>query len=86
MTTLLGASSLILAEAIKTPPKAKLISDTKRIPQESKRKVVETTKENPYKWEIVWRNVLAFAYLHTAALYGLFIFLFLCQWKTSIFC
>lgn len=25
-----------------------------------------------YKWKIVWRNVIAFVYLHVGALYGLY--------------
>ncbi|KAJ8675169.1 hypothetical protein QAD02_010955 [Eretmocerus hayati] len=30
--------------------------------------------EQKYKWKIVWRNVIAFVYLHIGALYGLYLF------------
>ncbi|XP_026281147.1 acyl-CoA Delta-9 desaturase-like [Frankliniella occidentalis] len=30
--------------------------------------------EDPYAWHIVWRNVIAFAYLHYAAVRGLYVF------------
>ncbi|XP_014289670.1 acyl-CoA Delta-9 desaturase [Halyomorpha halys] len=33
----------------------------------------KTEKEDPYAWKIVWRNVLAFVYLHVGALYGLYL-------------
>ncbi|XP_015839872.1 acyl-CoA Delta(11) desaturase isoform X1 [Tribolium castaneum] len=36
------------------------------------------------RWQIVWRNVLIFAYLHYAAFYGLYYMLTLAQWKSII--
>ncbi|XP_049820262.1 acyl-CoA Delta-9 desaturase-like isoform X2 [Aethina tumida] len=50
-------------------------------------KVTETRKPNQstgpkYKWEIVWRNVIAFIYLHTFGLYGLYLLFNGCQLKT----
>lgn len=30
-------------------------------------------RKDGYEWQIVWRNVLAFAYLHVGALYGLYL-------------
>lgn len=35
-----------------------------------------------YKWHIVWRNVLAFIYLHTFGLYGMYLVFTTAMWKT----
>ncbi|XP_014252741.1 acyl-CoA Delta(11) desaturase-like [Cimex lectularius] len=42
-------------------------------------------KEEEYKLTIVWRNVILFAYLHLAAVYGLYSLVFEAQWKTVLF-
>ncbi|KAF6213874.1 hypothetical protein GE061_011599 [Apolygus lucorum] len=39
-----------------------------------------TTKK--YKWKIVWRNVIAFIYLHIASLYGIYLAAVVCKWET----
>lgn len=36
------------------------------------------------KIKIVWRNVILFAYLHAAALYGAYLMLFSASWPTVI--
>lgn len=33
----------------------------------------------------VWRNIILFAYLHLAAIYGGYLFLFSAKWQTDIF-
>jgi len=35
------------------------------------------------KIRLVWRNIIAFVYLHIAAVYGLYLFFMSAQWKTS---
>lgn len=35
--------------------------------------------------QLVWRNILLFAYLHIAALYGGYLFLFSAKWQTDVF-
>lgn len=40
---------------------------------------------DPYPRKLVWRNIIAFAYLHIAALYGGYLFLFSAKWQTDIF-
>lgn len=35
--------------------------------------------------KLVWRNIILFAYLHLAAVYGLWLMLVSAQWKTGIF-
>lgn len=37
------------------------------------------------RWQIVWRNVMIFLYLHYATFYGLYYTFALGQWKTIIF-
>lgn len=37
------------------------------------------------KWEIVWRNVILFAFLHLGGLYGGYLFFFKAMWRTSLF-
>lgn len=37
------------------------------------------------KISLVWRNIILFAYLHLAAVYGLWLMLSSAQWKTGIF-
>lgn len=37
------------------------------------------------KLQLVWRNVILFAYLHIAALYGAFLFLTAAKWQTDVF-
>lgn len=35
--------------------------------------------------QLVWRNIILFAYLHLAALYGGYLFLFSAKWQTDVF-
>ncbi|KAL3279063.1 hypothetical protein HHI36_016577 [Cryptolaemus montrouzieri] len=37
-----------------------------------------------YKWHIVWRNVIAFVYLHTFSIYGLYLGIFYAKWLTVL--
>lgn len=39
-------------------------------------------KVQEYKLQIVWRNVLLFAYLHLAAVYGAYLMIFEAKWFT----
>uniref|UniRef100_A0A1B6ILB5 Fatty acid desaturase domain-containing protein n=1 Tax=Homalodisca liturata TaxID=320908 RepID=A0A1B6ILB5_9HEMI len=39
---------------------------------------------NEYKRELVWRNIILFAYLHLAALYGAYLMLTAASWPTVI--
>lgn len=38
--------------------------------------------QESYKWDLVWRNVILFAYLHAAALFGLYLMCFSASWYT----
>lgn len=35
--------------------------------------------------QLVWRNIILFTYLHLAAIYGGYLFLFSAKWQTDIF-
>ncbi|CAH0558582.1 unnamed protein product [Brassicogethes aeneus] len=50
------------------PPKPKIIYNKPSQPQ--------------YEWQIVWRNVIAFIYLHSFAIYGLYLLFAACKTKT----
>ncbi|CAH0549543.1 unnamed protein product [Brassicogethes aeneus] len=50
------------------PPKPKVINNQPSQPQ--------------YEWEIVWRNVILFLYLHPFAIYGLYLLVIACKIKT----
>ncbi|KAH0950952.1 hypothetical protein HN011_004075 [Eciton burchellii] len=39
-----------------------------------------------YEWKIVWRNVIAFVYLHVGALYGLYIAVTAAKFYTCLWC
>lgn len=40
---------------------------------------------NRRKYKLVWRNIILFAYLHIAALYGLWLMLSSAKWTTTVF-
>lgn len=49
-----------------------LAAETVKTEQNDKLSNHDDFDENdPYKWRISWRNVLAFIYLHAASFYGL---------------
>lgn len=77
---LLGTSALFLAEA--TTQQESLKSQSCVQQYTTKRPVSNLGEKPKYRWEIVWRNVIAFLYLHTFAFYGLYLALFVCTWKT----
>lgn len=48
--------------------------------------VAQEAKAVPeYRWQIVWRNVAIFIYLHVAAIYGLYLGITRAQWPTFFF-
>jgi len=44
--------------------------------------VTKSQSKSPYKLEIVWRNVILFALLHLASVYGLYLLVFNAKWAT----
>lgn len=80
---LLGTSALFLAEATN---QESLKSQTCVQQQFTNKRPVSKVEKPKYRWEIVWRNVIAFLYLHTFAIYGLYLAFFVCTWKTFVWC
>lgn len=44
----------------------------------------EVSKPDNRKLQLVWRNIILFAYFHLAALYGLYLVFVSAQWKTTV--
>lgn len=63
-----------------------IISKSTTLPQVLQPAVPESKTTPQYRWQIVWRNVAIFIYLHAAAIYGLYIGLGKAKWQTNIFC
>lgn len=73
-----GSTGLFLAgaEVISSPPIT---------PKEPVSKRPGPVRERPqYPWKIVWRNVIAFIYLHVGAVYGLYLCFVAAKWQTVI--
>ncbi|KAI9579170.1 acyl-CoA Delta(11) desaturase-like [Glossina fuscipes] len=47
--------------------------------------VTQLKKAENRKLELVWRNIILFSYVHVAALYGAYLFLFQAKWATVFF-
>ncbi|KAK4883051.1 hypothetical protein RN001_006370 [Aquatica leii] len=80
---LIGSSALFLAEATSTD-NTELSTKSKHQPQTQVVKPIPPSIYPKYKWNVVWRNVIAFLYLHIAGLYGFYLILFVCSWKTTV--
>ncbi|KAF2879887.1 hypothetical protein ILUMI_26282 [Ignelater luminosus] len=83
---LLGNSALFLAEATTTEEPVPQVINRTTHRQNINAKQSSKLGHPRYRWQIVWRNVLAFAYLHTAGLYGLYLLVFACTGKTFLWC
>lgn len=81
---LLGTSALFLAEATSAEPVQIISQKSNTTPLPQPKQITARSNQPQYRWQIVWRNVIAFMYLHIFAIYGLYLFLFVCTWKTFI--
>lgn len=43
---------------------------------------IKTQSKSTYKMQIVWRNVILFALLHIASVYGLYLLILKAKWAT----
>lgn len=83
---LFGTTGVLLAEAT--------IEDTKTIkkqapinlPKEKINNEIYPGTDKNYKWVFVWRNTLAFIYLHTAAIFGLYLIFTKAHSSTILYC
>lgn len=81
---LLGNSTLFLAETNSAEP-VQIISKPglqQDVTPAIKPQIKSTLPQ--YRWQIVWRNVFIFIYLHIAALYGLYYTITAAQLKTLL--
>lgn len=78
---LFGNSATIFLEASQQGVKQEKPADLKIVKQKSK--APQTPK---YKWNIVWRNVIAFLYLHIGAMYGIYLFTSKAKFLTFLWC
>lgn len=84
---LFGTSGVLLAEATIEDPKSLKSVQPEYQPQPQKRAAepYPGTDKN-YKWTFVWRNTLAFIYLHIAAFYGYYLMFTKANASTNIWC
>ncbi|KAK5650535.1 hypothetical protein RI129_001564 [Pyrocoelia pectoralis] len=80
---LVGTAALFLTEATSEDDSVSLTAKSvHHHPQTKIAKQPCRSIKPKYRWKVVWRNVFAFVYLHVAGLYGLYLLLFVCSWKT----
>lgn len=65
---LFGTSATLLLEASQQG-----ISQEKSVTKPEPSLIKIKSDKPKYKWHIVWRNVIAFVYIHAAAVYGLYL-------------
>ena len=82
------ASALFLAEAEGSvvyqskSQKPASVARSKSLPQKEHDEGEQPTKQ--YKWDIRWRNVIAFLYLHIFTLYGIYLMFTAAKYQTII--
>lgn len=80
---LFGSSATLFLEASQQDVSQKKSAAEKTLTQ--KLLVQKAQSANPeYRWKIVWRNMIAFAYLHLGALYGLYILIVAAKFYTFL--
>ncbi|XP_033226668.1 (11Z)-hexadec-11-enoyl-CoA conjugase-like [Belonocnema kinseyi] len=67
--TLFGSSATLLLEASQHG----ISQEKKSVPKPELSLSKARSDEKKYKWHVVWRNVIAFVYIHGAAVYGLYL-------------
>lgn len=81
---LFGTSATLYSEAAQQGVHQEKSVPEKESPQKLTVQKSSTSPAQKYKWNIVWRNVIAFLYLHIGAVYGLYIMLTVTQYKTIV--
>lgn len=71
---LFGSSATLFLEATQQNVSQKKPTSEKAATQQLSSQKAQNAKSK-YQWNIVWRNVIAFVYLHLGALYGLYLLL-----------
>lgn len=86
---LFGSTGVLLAEATIEDPKTLKVPTpvhTEHQPQQKKSVEPYPGTDKNYKWTFVWRNTLAFIYLHLAAFYGYYLMFTKAHAATNITC
>ncbi|XP_015515262.1 acyl-CoA Delta-9 desaturase [Neodiprion lecontei] len=71
---LLGSTATLFLEATQQDIRQSKTPESVPSTSKSTAQTAQTRDEPKYKWRIVWRNVIAFLYLHIGALYGFYLF------------
>lgn len=81
---LFGSSATLFLEASQQDVSQEKSTAEKTV-KSQKLSVQKTQSANPkYQWKIVWRNMIAFTYLHLGALYGLYILIVAAKFYTTL--
>ncbi|KAL0132488.1 hypothetical protein PUN28_000322 [Cardiocondyla obscurior] len=80
---LFGSSATLFLEASQQDVSQNKSSTEKSVAQTLQVQKTQSSKPK-YQWKIVWRNMIAFAYLHLGALYGLYLLLVAASVYTTI--
>lgn len=80
---LFGSSATLFLEASQQDVSQKKSTAEKSATQNLSLQKTQGTKPK-YQWKIVWRNVIAFIYLHGGAVYGLYLLITVAQLYTLL--
>lgn len=80
---LFGNSATLFLEASQQDISQKKSAAEKAVTQKLSLQKAQNSKPK-YQWKIVWRNVIAFVYLHLGALYGLYLCLTAAKLYTTL--
>jgi stearoyl-CoA desaturase (delta-9 desaturase) len=81
------ASALFLAEAegsVVYQSKSQKPASVVRSRSAPQKENEEDQPINQYKWDIRWRNVIAFIYLHVFAFYGIYLMFTVAKYQTIV--
>jgi len=80
---LFGNSATLFLEASQQDVSQNKSATEKTVTQKLSNQKAQSSKPK-YQWKIVWRNMIAFAYLHLGALYGLYILITAAKFYTFL--
>lgn len=83
---LFGTSATLFLEATQQDVSQKKPSSEKNATQKLSSLQKAQSAKPKYEWKIVWRNVIAFVYLHLGALYGLYLLIVAAKFYTALWC
>lgn len=81
---LFGTSATLFLEATQQDVSSQKPSSEKNATQKLTSLQKAQSAKPQYEWKIVWRNVIAFMYLHLSALYGIYLLTVAARGYTAI--